>query len=330
MNRVLVPPLTTPPVPPLGAAPVEFRGETMGTTWSVRGFAPAGFPASRFRADIEALFADIIQQMSPWAPGSLINRFNELPAGAWLELPAHFNAVLDCALEVAAQSDGAFDPTLGALVDLWGFGAQAPAREHPTDDEIATALSQSGWRKLKRDAAKLRQPGGLRLDLNGVAKGYAVDQVTALAKRAGLPSCLAEIGGELSGYGVKPDGQPWWVELEQPPGGDTPRMLAALFNLAVATSGDYRRRAISDNRIVSHTISPAIGRPIDNGVTSVSVLHTSSMRADAYASAITVLGAERGLALASTHDLAAFILTRTDSGFTEAMSAAVERLIEGG
>jgi thiamine biosynthesis lipoprotein len=307
---------------------VEFRGETMGTTWRVRAFASAGFPASSFRADIEALFADIIQQMSPWASGSVINRFKELPAGTWLALPAHFNAVLDCALEVAAQSDGAFDPTLGALVDIWGFGAQAPAREQPTDDEIATALSQSGWRQLQRDAAKLRQPGGLRLDLNGVAKGYAVDQVIALAKHAGLPACLVEIGGELRGYGVKPDGQPWWVELEQPPGAHTSRTLVALFDIAIATSGDYRRNAVVDGDMISHTISPLTGRPVNNRVASISVLHTSCMQADAYASAITALGVESGLALAHAHDLAAFTLTRTSTGFSEAMSAAAEQMLE--
>jgi FAD:protein FMN transferase len=328
MNRVIVPPLTTPPVPPLVAAPVECRGETMGTTWSVRAFAPAGFPASRFMADIEALFADIIEQMSPWAPGSVINQFNDLPAGAWLELPAHFNTVLDCALKVAAQSDGAFDPTLAALIDLWGFGAQTPAREQPTDDEIATALSQSGWRKLQRDAAKLRQPCGLRLDLNGVAKGYAVDQLTALAKRAGLPSCLAEIGGELSGYGVKPDGQPWWVELEQPPGADTPRTLVALFDHTIATSGDYRRNTVVHGQVLSHTISPLTGRPIENGVASVSVLHKSCMWADAYASAITVLGAERGMQFADALDICATIVTHDAAGVREALSARARDWID--
>lgn len=328
MNRVLVPPITTPPVPPQGAAPVEFGGETMGTTWSVRAFAPAGFPTSRFASDIGALFADIIQQMSPWTPGSVINRFNDLPAGDWLELPAHFNAVLDCALEVAAQSNGAFDPTLGALVDLWGFGAQAPAHEDPTDDEIATALSQSGWRKLKRDGAKLRQPGGLRLDLNGVAKGYAVDQVIAVSKRAGLHACLAEIGGELSGYGVKPDGQPWWVELEHPPGADAPRTLVALFDLAIATSGDYRRNTIVDGQKISHTISSFTGRPIESGVSSVSVLHASCMRADALASALTVLGAPRGIELADALGICATLIESENNGMRETISASARSWLE--
>lgn len=327
MNRVLVPQIDTPPAAPRNALLVELRGETMGTSWSLRAFAPTGFSTQRLEADIDTLFADIIAQMSPWAYGSSINRFNDLPAGAWLELPAHFNAVLDAALEVAAQTDGAFDPTLGALVDLWGFGARKPARDVPSEEELRQARANAGWRKLTRDGAKLRQPGGLRLDLNGVAKGYAVDQVAALAKRASLPSCLVEIGGELSSYGVKPGGQPWWVELEQPPGAEKQRTLAALFDLSIATSGDYRRNAIVAGRAISHTISPETGAPIDTEIASVTVLHRSCMHADAYASALTVMGAARGIAFANSHTLPAFILKRTPEGFEESVSAAAAAML---
>ncbi|UPT61426.1 MAG: FAD:protein FMN transferase [Hyphomonadaceae bacterium JAD_PAG50586_4] len=142
------------------------------------------------------------------------------------------------------QSDGAFDPTLGALVDLWGLGARA------------------------------------------------VDQVIALVTLARLPACLVEIGGELRGYGVKPDSQPWWVELEQPPRAYTPRTLVALFDLAIATSGDDRRHAVVDGHKISHTISTLTGRPVNKRVASVGPVHKSCMQADAYASAITALGVE--------------------------------------
>ncbi|HVK80577.1 MAG TPA: FAD:protein FMN transferase [Verrucomicrobiae bacterium] len=327
MNRVLVPQINTPPAPRRNALPVELRGETMGTTWSVRAFAPPGFNTPRFQADIEALFADIIAQMSPWAPNSLINHFNNLPTGAWLALPAHFNAVLDGALQIAEQSNGAFDPTLGALVDLWGFGATPPAHLPPTDHELNTAHAHVGWQKLTRDGARLRQPGGLRLDLNGVAKGYTVDQVIALAKNASLPACLVEIGGELSGYGVKPDGQPWWVELEQPPGANFERTIAALYNLAIATSGDYRRTAQVGDRIISHTLSPTSGQPIDNNVASVAVLHPSCMYADAYASVLTVLGAEKAIAFANTIKLPTLIAVRTESAIVEHVSEAAAAML---
>ena len=327
MNRVLVPQIESPPVAPGDALPVELRGETMGTNWSVRAFVPVGFNTQRLDADIETLFADIVAQMSLWANGSAINRFNDLPAGAWLELPGRFNAVLDAALEVAAQTDGAFDPTLGALVDVWGFGAKPPARDFPNEEELRLARANAGWCKLTRDGAKLLQPGGLRLDLNGVAKGYAVDQVLALAKLAALPSCLVEIGGELSGFGVKPGGQPWWVELEQPPGAVAARTLAALFDLSIATSGDYRRRAIIAGRTISHTISPETGAPIENDIASVTVLHRSCMYADAYASALTVMGVTPAIAFANAHGLPALILRRTPNGFEESVSEAAAAML---
>lgn len=299
----------------------------MGTTWSVRAFAPSGSDMARFEAAIEALFAEIVAQMSPWEPGSLLNRFNDLPPNAQLELPTHFAAVLDGALKVAEETDGAFDPTLGALVDLWGFGAKPPARLPPLDVELNKARDCIGWRKLVRDGALLLQPGGMRLDLNGVAKGYAVDQVLALAKNAALPACLVEIGGELSGYGVKPDGEPWWVELEQPPGASFERTLAALYNLAIATSGDYRRHAFVEDRIITHTLSPETGRPIANGVASVAVLHPSCMYADAYATALTVMGAERALTFANAIQLPALIATHQNTSIAECISNAASEML---
>ncbi len=300
----------------------------MGTTWRLRAFAPAAFDAARFEADLDALFDDFIAQMSLWAPGSLINRFNELPAGAWLDIPTRFQAVLTCALAVAEETEGSFDPTIGALVDLWGFGAHPCRDEVPDAGSLDNAKRAAGWRTIEHDGpGRVRQSGGARLDLNGIAKGYAVDEASSLATRAGLSSHLMEIGGELSGVGIKPDGEPWWVDLEQPPGGAAPRTLAALYNLAIATSGDYRRAALIDGRAISHTLAPSTGRPIENGVASATVLHTSCMLADAYATALQVMGPERGIAFANAKDIAALILVRTGDGFSEHISTAAERML---
>jgi thiamine biosynthesis lipoprotein len=297
----------------------------MGTTWMLRAFVPAAFSAASLEADIVALLDDITAQMSHWTPGATINRFNDLPASAWLELPARFQTVLDCALQIAEQTNGAFDPTIGALVDLWGFGAVAPPEEVPGDAALGEALAATGWRKLARTGNRLRQPGGVRLDFNGIAKGYAVDEVAALAARAGLASYLVEIGGELFGAGVKPDGQPWWVEAEQP--GAAERTLAALYNTAIATSGDYRRTAMLGGEAISHTLAPENGRPIVNRVAAVSVLHASCMHADGYATALQVLGPERGLAFADQHGLAALILQRADGAPTEHITRAARDML---
>lgn len=235
-------------------------------------------------------------EMSHWRQDSVISRFNRAGPGIWVELPADFAAVIDAALDIARRSEGAFDPAIGRIVDLRGFGPDPAARSEDAR-EIEAAWAAAGWHRLRWDRPRLLQPGGLAIDLSGIAKGYAVDAVAEHLAEHGVGNALVEIGGELVGRGVRPDGDPWWVDLEDPPGVALPRLRIALHGLAVATSGDYRRGA--------HSIDPRSGRSIDNGVRSVSVLHKSAMLADAWATALTVLGVERGLALASQEALAA-------------------------
>jgi thiamine biosynthesis lipoprotein len=299
----------------------------MGTSWTLRAFAPLGFNTPRLQSEIEAMLGAIVREISPWDDASELSRFNALSAGESINLSPHFNAVLDCALRIADDTEGAFDPTLGALVDLWGFGAKPPARNVPTDDELQTALNASGWRKLKPDGAKLVQPGGLRLDLNGIAKGFAVDEAAQIVSASGVPSFLIEIGGELKSVGVKPDGQPWWVDLEKAPGDESSRLVLALYNQAIASSGDYRRFAEIEGETIAHTIDPKTGRPLRNAVAAVSLLHPSAMEADAYATAIGVLGAGPGLALADRLGLPAILTERTETGFREHFSARAAAML---
>lgn len=299
----------------------------MGTSWTLRAFAPHGFNARRLHDEIAAMLDAIVREMSPWDDASELSRFNALGAGESINLSPHFSAVLECALRIAEETEGAFDPTLGALVDLWGFGAKPPAREIPSDSEIRAALAAAGWRKLKRNGATLTQPGGLRLDLNGIAKGYAVDEAARIVSAAGVVSFLIEIGGELKSAGVKPDGQPWWVDLERAPGDEAARLLLALYNQAVASSGDYRRSAEINGETIAHTLDPATGRPLRNGVAAVSVLHASAMAADAYATAIQVLGPDRGVALADRLGLPAILSERTETGFREYFSASAAAML---
>jgi thiamine biosynthesis lipoprotein len=199
---------------------------------------------------------------------------------------------------------------------LLGYGAEIPRR-----DDLAAAHAESGWRRLAFDPAarRVRQPGGLWLDLAGIAKGYAVDAVADLLAAHGIRHFLVEIGGELVGRGLRPDGEPWWVALEVPPGGRMPPLHLALHELAVATSGDYRRGA--------HTIDPATGRPLDHGIVSVSVIHETAMLADGWATALTTLGVERGMALATERNMAARILVRRGKALSEHLSPALEAML---
>ena len=288
----------------------------MGTSWKVRLALPSGVTIQPVRGAIDARLTLIVDQMSHWQPGSVLDRFNRSAAGSTTSLPPAFAAVMTAALDIAARSGGAFDPSLGALVDRWGFGP-APIQAPPGDAEVAHLRNLSGWKRLAFDEAtgQLRQPGGLRLDLSGIAKGHAVDAIAAVLTDHGFRHFLVEIGGELAGRGIRPDGQPWWVALEVPPAVALPPLRVALHEIAVATSGDYIRGR--------HTIDPASGYPVANGVTSVSVIHSAAMVADAWASALTVLGAERGMEIATHENLAVRMIVQADDGMREVLTPSL-------
>ena len=307
-----------------GGVTHDLCGETMGTGWSVRLVAPVLTALAPLRAGIERIFADVIAQMSHWEAGSLLSRYNAAPAGQAFDLPAAFAAVLDCALRVAAQSQGACDPTIAPLVDLWGFGAHANLRQAPPDAAAITAArAVCGWQKLPYDPAQRRliQPGGLRLDFSGIAKGYAVDLVARSLSLAGIRHYLVEVGGELRGCGLKPDGQPWWVALQAPPGLQARHVnRIALHDLSVATSGDYQRSFQYAGRLYGHTIDPRSGWPVAHDLVSVAVVHAECMHADALATALTVLGPDEGMAHALRIGLAARFVSAGPDGVRERLT----------
>ncbi len=303
----------------------------MGTTWSVRLVPPGDLAPAAARAAIEDELARLVMHFSHWEPRSELARFNGAPPGFY-KVSEPFWALLDAALDLADETDGAVDPTLGALVDLWGFGPPGPrpAGDLPTDEQIADALGRSGWQglRLNRGARGVQQMGGMKLDLSGIAKGHAVDRVSDRLVELGAAHHLVEIGGELRGRGVKPDGQPWWVELQQAPGAPGPRTVAALFDLAVATSGDWIRGFDHDGRRYGHTIDGRTGRPLDNGIASVTVLAETAMHADAMATALAVMGPVEGPASAEAQNISAAFVVRGEAGLTEVVTPAFQAMLD--
>lgn len=290
----------------------SLAGRTMGTTWSLRFDNPSMQPHDAVRAAVTGALDRVIAQMSTWEPTSDISRFNAAEAGSRHALPAAFAEVLACALHWAEASDGAIDPTVGPLVALWGFGAQAeaaPDHRPPSPTALDAARARTGWERLEFDAAdrRITQPGGLQLDLSGVAKGFAVDHVADALVAIGLQDFLVEVGGELSGVGRRPDGHPWRVRLDTPI--DT-LPAVALTDLAIATSGDRWHAHAHAGRRWSHTIDPRSGEPASHTLTAVTVLHPSCMHADALATALTVLGPIAGPDFAARHDVAALFVCR--------------------
>lgn len=323
-RRILLPAVISAEAPMAEGRILDFCGASMGTTWSARVVQRADAPA--LRQGLQRQLDAVVAEMSHWEAESDLGRFNRAGAGTWHTLPEAFFHVLNYAQAVARATGGACDPCAGELVNLWGFGPTArydqPGFAPPAPGAVALARERIATRRVELDPARRRafQPGGIQLDLSAVAKGYGVDTLALWLEGQGIRDYLVEVGGELRGAGVKPDGQPWWVALETPAAG-LDEIAVALHGLAVATSGDYRRFFLRDAQRFPHTIDPRSGAPIRNNVASVTVVHELAMAADAWSTALTVLGEEAGLKLAEQQGLAVRFLLREGDALREAMSS---------
>lgn len=305
-------------------------GPTMGTTWSVKYTGTPDEGVEALKGDIDAALEQVNAEMSTYRSDSNLSRFNNAEPGALMTLPADTVKVLLAALSLSEQTQGAYDVTVGPLVNLWGFGPDPDRFEPPEDGDIERALERVGWQKLLVSEQQLLQPGGVYVDLSSIAKGFAVDKVAGLLDHHGLKSYLVEVGGELRGKGSKPYNQPWRVAVERPiPGVREVEQVVDLKDLALATSGDYRNFFESQGRLYSHTIDPRTGYPVEHQLASVSVLHKSAMMADGLATAMTVLGPDNGMAFAKDHELAVFFIVRTDKGVEELSTPAFDAIVEG-
>lgn len=300
-------------------APVRrLSGATMGTGWSLSFIAYETLETAAVVAALEDSFARVIRQMSGWERSSDLSQFNAAEPG-WRDIPPEFAFVLKRALEIAALTDSAYDPALGGHVEAAGFGSGL----------LAGQAAETGWRSIELDMAGLRvwQPGGAALDLSSIAKGYAVDLCADALRRLSVPSFLMEIGGEFVGQGVKPDAQPWWVQLELSDGpyaeGEPAGTDVALVNLAVATSGDFVRRRDG----VSHLLNGRTGRSVTGELSGVAVLHASAMEADGWATALFALGLDAGLAMADAQGLAAVFAARGEGGARAHFSGAAQEML---
>lgn len=340
MRRVLLPHHIAADPAPAGAAVHDFAGHSMGTTWSVRLAVPPGKAAPDDLQELLQQQLDIVvAEMSHWEPDSSLGRFNRAAAGSWHVLPRAFFDVLTYAVEVGRLSGDAYDPAAGHIVNRWGFGPtnasvhySDPAYTTPQAEEIRQLRAQREAARIQLDPGRKRafQPGRVQLDLSAVAKGYSVDRLAYFLSHHGVKHFLVEVGGELRGAGMRPDGQPWWVELEPLPDSGVPDMVLALHGLAVATSGDYRKFFMLDGRRYAHTIDPRSAMPVCNGLASVTVVHPQCMAADAWSTALTVLGPEQGLAMAERQGLAARFVLRGGDGpaCTELISSAMRAMLD--
>lgn len=298
----------------------SLSGETMGTRYTAVFFAGAGVDASAIDTGLFAAVDRVDRQMSTWKPDSDLNRLNRAPEQQWQDLPRELVSVLAAALQVGQQSGGAFDINVGGLVNAWGFGAGAQA---PNGAQIAALQKQPPSRvsellEVDRLQNRVRKRAAVTLDLSGIAKGYGVDALARCLDAFGVERYLVGIDGEMRARGLKPDGRPWAIAVERPVRGVREVMgVMEITDTAIATSGDYRHSVVLNGEHHAHTMNPALGGPARNRLAAVTVLASSCMLADAWATALLVLGEEAGVELARARGMDALFVLRDGDGFQQ-------------
>ncbi|MGB0910229.1 MAG: FAD:protein FMN transferase [Nitrospirales bacterium] len=305
-----------------GTDPLQFAGKTMGTTYQVTIVRPSSpIVLTTVQSHTDEILARINASMSTYQPDSELSRFNRESTTEWVPISSDLYFVVKEALRVSHLTEGAFDVSVGPIVDLWGFGPSPRQDTIPSDEAIQARLESIGYEHLhlQDDPPALRkdQPT-LSVDLSAIAKGYGVDQIAEYLESLHVTNYLIEIGGELRASGHNAQGMPWNVAIEQP--APTSRRVHQVLHLdrqGIATSGDYRNFFEREGTRFSHTMNPKTGRPVTHKLSSVTVIAESSMKADALATALLVLGPDDGFALAQREQVASLFLTIDAEGFHE-------------
>ncbi|PIE83351.1 MAG: FAD:protein FMN transferase ApbE [Candidatus Contendobacter odensis] len=299
---------------------VRITGTTMGTRYDLKLVPAPGqeIPAD-FNSQVETLLARINQRMSTYDPRSELSQFNQTTRTDWITVSPELQYVISEALYISELSDGAFDITIGSLVNLWSFGPP-PHHDHvPSTQAINQARAQVGYWHLhtrKQPPALKKDRANLYVDLSAIAKGYGVDQLAALVDNIGIDNYLVSIGGEIRTKGRNSRGKPWTIAIEKPiPGQRAIERLIRIGDHSVSTSGDYRNFFEQDGQRYSHIIDPRTGRPTPQTLASVTVISNRSIIADATATALMAAGAKAGFEIATRHHLAAFFILTTANGF---------------
>ena len=306
---------------------LNISGSKMGTTYQITVIADQ-LPPEDLEQQIEQLLSKVDNSMSTYKKDSEISQFNRLSAGKTMTISQEFAEVVKISQKVWQLSNGAFDPTIGPLVDLWGFG---PGERHdsiPSSKIIALTKAKIGFDSVVLKEQTLSKTKAVELDLSAVAKGYAVDRVADLLEMLALPDYLVEIGGEIRVSGLNADSVAWRIAVEQPQLFAEVDRVLSITDIAVATSGDYRNYFEKDGVRYSHTINPNTGMPVNHNLASVTVFAGSCAEADAWATAFSVIGAEQSLELADKHNLAAYMLVRENGQFVPKLSANFGLLID--
>lgn len=301
------------------------NGQTMGTYFSAIFFAELGFDAAPLANQLQAAVEQVDQQMSNWKADSDLTKFNQAPCDTWQNVPTNMLYVIDQAQKITRASNGAFDIALGDLVNAWGFGPPQTKPNAQQINKLTTNQRPDSLTHLQLDKPnnRLLKSAPLTLDLCGIAKGYGVDKLAETLEQANIKNYLVAIDGEMRAAGEKPqyEAEPqakWSVAIEQPLADIREiAQVIELENAAIATSGDYRHMREFDDQIVSHTIDKNTASPVKNQVASVSVIAPNCLLADAWATALMIMGEVKGPEFAQKNNMNALFIIRDENGLTE-------------
>ena len=304
-------------------------GETMGSAWTIKlaGRLPASPEA--LRAGAQAQFDAVNLALSTYRSDSALSRFNADESGEWVAVDAELAEVLAYALSLAQASDGAYDVTVGPLVNLWGFGPDPATNRVPETTAIDAARARVGWRDVQVEAAshRARKRPGMRVDLSSLGKGRGVDRVAEYLDAQGVTNYLIDLSGKLRARGSNARGAPWRIAVERPAADATsglPEIATAVVELhdeSVATAGDYRRFFESGGRHYSHIIDPRTGYPVTHSTVSSTAIAANCMQADALATVMMVMPPDQALALADREHLRALLISHLDGKYAMRRSA---------
>lgn len=292
-------------------------GATMGTRWSAVFFASPAPDLAALQSALQQAVDEVDIQMSTWRDDSDLMRLNRAPVGEPVQVPTHLAQVLALGLEIGRASGGAFDMGMGDAVCAWGFGPQ-PADPQGMREAMGRPR-RPAHAVLALDGEVVRKRAPIRLDLNGIAKGYGVDRLAQTLSAFGIAAALVSIDGEVRTTGLRPDGQAWTVAIEAPHHtARAPHAILCLQDAAVATSGDYRHWVTVQGRRLAHTMDPRRGAPLLSSPASVTVVAARCAEADAWATALMVAGPDAGAAVAARQGLSALFLMRGEDGGIQA------------
>ena len=302
---------------------LRISGKTMGSYYAIVIDSAGVVDPKVLQDEMERVFAELNRQMSTWDDASEISRFNQSTSAEWFAVSRDLAVVTAEAKRLHVLTEGALEITIAPLIEAWGFGRRK-SRRVPSDEQIAGALKSMGSQhvEVRMDPPAIRKLlPEIQISLNALAPGYAADRIAQLLKTRGLKSWVVDVGGENHAGEAKASGDQWRLGVESPLGGL--HKVLELTSTSIATSGDYRNFFVIDGQRYSHILNPRTGRPVEDPPASVSVIHESCMTADGLATAMMVLGPEKGLAIAERAGFDVMFLNVTRDGQLQEQSIGV-------